>query len=417
MELLLLPSYFTPEKAASSYLTENRYNAFANAGFNMTAYVPCPTRGINSEERKLYKTQFKQEVLYNNRMQVYRFKLFREGKNPINRALRYFIACCKQYLYGCRYKDADVLFIASTPPIQGAMAAMIKKRTHIPFVYNLQDIFPDSLVGTGLAKKGGLLWKVGRKIEDFTYRNADKIIVISEDFKRNIMAKGVPEEKIEVIYNWVDENAVVPIAKEDNTLFEELGIERGPFYVVYAGNLGHAQNVQVLLDAAMKLQGETGIRFLIFGTGGLKEDYEKFVKEHELNNVRFFPLQPVEKVSQVYSLADASLVSCKKGLGGSAMPSKTWSILSAGTPVLCSFDGGGDLQHIIEDNKLGLFSEAGDSDALAENIKRLFNDRQMCREYGANGRNYIFNNLTKEIGTSKYVEVLRQFDKRLQSKR
>ena len=294
---------------------------------------------------------------------------------------------------------------------------MIKKRTHIPFVYNLQDIFPYSLVGTGLAKKGGLLWKAGRMIEDFTYRNADKIIVISEDFKRNIMAKGVPEEKIEVIYNWVDENAVVPIAKEDNTLFEELGIERGPFYVVYAGNLGHAQNVQVLLDAAMKLQGKTGIRFLIFGTGGLKEDYEKFVKEHELNNVRFFPLQPVEKVSQVYSLADASLVSCKKGLGGSAMPSKTWSILSAGTPVLCSFDGSGDLQHIIEDNKLGLFSEAGDSDALAENIKRLFNDRQMCREYGANGRNYILNNLTKEIGTSKYVEVLRQFDKRLQSKR
>lgn len=416
----MLPAYFDPEKVASSSLYKDIRNKVCEGENTIYVYTPCPTRGIDKNTRMEYKGLYKYEEQCEGRVKIYRFSLYKETGGSISRFLRYVISCVKQYYYGCKCckgSDVNLMLIASTPPIQGAMAAMIKKRTHIPFVYNLQDIFPDSLVGTGLAKKGGLLWKVGRKIEDFTYRNADKIIVISEDFKRNIMAKGVPEEKIEVIYNWVDENAVVPIAKENNTLFEELGIERGPFYVVYAGNLGHAQNVQVLLDAAMKLQGETGIRFLIFGTGGLKEDYEKFVKEHELNNVRFFPLQPVEKVSQVYSLADASLVSCKKELGGSAMPSKTWSILSAGTPVLCSFDGGGDLQHIIEDNKLGLFSEAGDSDALAENIMKLFNNHQMCREYGANGRNYILNNLTKEIGTSRYVEVLRQFDKRQQSKR
>ena len=382
MKILMLPAYTFPEQIASSHLAKDRLKAFVLNKFEVEIIAPSPCRGLTQKEIKKYK-KIPFEILYNKTVYIHRFRMFKEGKNPIIRALRYFLCCVKQYYKGINAENCDVLLIGSTPPIQGAMAAMIKKRTHIPFVYNLQDIFPDSLVGTGLAKKGGLLWKAGRMIEDFTYRNADKIIVISEDFKRNIMAKGVPEEKIEVIYNWVDENAVVPIAKEDNTLFEELGIERGLFYVVYAGNLGHAQNVQVLLDAA----------------------------------IRFFPLQPVEKVSQVYSLADASLVSCKKGLGGSAMPSKTWSILSAGTPVLCSFDGGGDLQHIIEDNKLGLFSEAGDSDALAENIKRLFNDRQMCREYGANGRNYILNNLTKEIGTSKYVEVLRQFDKRLQSKR
>lgn len=419
MNILYLKPYHFPEQLSSSYLGEQSREAFINAGFRVIIYTPTPSRGIDKDTIRHYK-HVRTESFRDGRLVIHRFHLFAERKNTLSRALRYLILCVNLFFKGVFAKDArsaDVIMVSSTPPIIGPTAALIKKFRHIPVVYNLQDIFPDSLVGTGLAKKGGLLWKVGRKIEDFTYRNADKIIVISEDFKRNIMAKGVPEEKIEVIYNWVDENAVVPIAKEDNTLFEELGIERGPFYVVYAGNLGHAQNVQVLLDAAMKLQGETGIRFLIFGTGGLKNDYEKFVKEHELNNVRFFPLQPVEKVSQVYSLADASLVSCKKGLGGSAMPSKTWSILSAGTPVLCSFDGGGDLQHIIEDNKLGLFSEAGDFDALAENIKRLFNDRQMCREYGANGRNYILNNLTKEIGTSRYVEVLRQFDKRQQSKR
>lgn len=411
MKVLLLSSYFYPEKMASSYLQKNRGEAFAAAGFEMEVYAPCPTRGISGEEREMYKRRLKWEVLYGGKMRVYRFSLCREGKNPVLRAFRYVVACAKHFYYGCKAKGADVLFVASTPPIQGAMAALVKKVTGVPVVYNLQDIFPDSLVGTGLAKKGGLLWRIGRRIEDFTYRNADKIIVISEDFKRNIMAKGVPEDKIEVIYNWVDETAVVPVAKDENPLFEELGVNRELFHVVYAGNLGHAQNVQVLLDCADLLKGERDIEFLIFGTGGLKEEYEAYAKEKGLDNVRFFPLQPTEKVSQVYSMADVALVSCKKGLGGSAMPSKTWSILSAGTPVLCSFDRGGDLQRIVEENHLGLFAEAGDERALADNVMKFFRDRDMCREYGRNGRKYIEANLTKEAGTSKYVSVLRQFEK------
>ena len=156
MKVLLLPSYFYPEKMASSSLQENRSTAFAGAGFDMEVYAPCPTRGISGEEREAYKKRLRREVLYGGRMRVYRFSLWREGKNPVLRALRYVVACAKHFYYGCRAKDADVLFVASTPPIQGAMAALVKKVTGVPVVYNLQDIFPDSLVGTGLARKGGL---------------------------------------------------------------------------------------------------------------------------------------------------------------------------------------------------------------------------------------------------------------------
>ena len=204
MRLLFLPTYFTPERTASSHLTNDRCEAFVEAGMRMRIYTPCPTRGISREERKPYKNRLKEESLKEGRIYIYRFSLWREGKNPGLRALRYVVACMKHFYHGCREREADVLFVDSTPPIQGAMAALVKKVTGVPVVYNLQDIFPDSLVGTGLARKGGLLWKIGRRIEDFTYRNADKIIVISEDFKRNIMAKGVPEENLEVIYTWVD---------------------------------------------------------------------------------------------------------------------------------------------------------------------------------------------------------------------
>lgn len=206
MKILQLTGYFYPEKAASIYLEENRFQAFADAGFDMVVYAPTPTRGITEEEYLEYRKRTF-EKMYDGKLDVHRFKMFREGKNPLVRFLRYFLVSMLQFYYGVRAKDIDLIYVASTPPTQGALAALVKKFKHKPFVYNLQDIFPDSLVGTGLAKKGGLLWKIGRVIETFTYRNADKIIVISEDFKSNIMAKGVPEEKIVVVYNWVDEDS------------------------------------------------------------------------------------------------------------------------------------------------------------------------------------------------------------------
>lgn len=407
-KILLLPAYFYPEVVSSSYLSNNRYEALAKQGYKMVVYTPIPTRGISKEVRNEYKRR-KKELMYEGNMEVYRYSLMSEGKNPIMRALRYTIGCIKQFCFGVFSKEAKVcntMFIASTPPIQGAMAALVKKIRKIPMVYNLQDIFPDSLVGTGMTRKNSMLWKIGRAIENFTYRNSDKIIVISEDFKENIMAKGVPESKIEVIYNWVDEKAVIPIPKDENILYEELNLSRDHFYAVYAGNFGNAQNIDVILKAAQQLQDCSNMTFLLFGTGGLKEHFEQMANELHLTNVKFFPLQPYNKVSYVYSLGDVGIVSCKKGIGKGAMPSKTWSIMSAGTAVVANYDIDTDLQKIITHNKAGLFSEADNITELANAIRHLYNNRELCEEYGRNARNFIENNLTKDIGTKKVVAVI-----------
>ena len=158
--------------------------------------------------------------------------------------------------------------------------------------YNLQDIFPDSLVGTGLAKKGGFLWKIGRVIENFTYRNADKIIVISEDFKRNIMAKGVPEDKIVVVYNWVDEEAVKHVPREENALFERYGLDKNKFYITYSGNIGLTQNMDMLLDVAKELESETEIQFVLIGEGAYKNRVKEIIAERNIINVTLLPFQP-----------------------------------------------------------------------------------------------------------------------------
>lgn len=408
MKVLLLPSYFLPEEVSSPHISWNRNQAFVDMGWNVVVYTPVPCRGISKKIRKEYNSK-KLEIVLEGKMIVHRFSLIPEGKNALLRAFRYFIQNIKQFNIGIFAKDArssDVMLIASTPPTQGAMAALIKKCTGRPFVYNLQDIFPDSLVAAGMTRKGSILWKIGRVIENFTYKNADKIIVISEDFKKNIMAKGVPEEKIVVIYNWVDENAVVPVAKADNPLYEEFGISRDKFHVVYAGNLGNAQNIDVIIDASAKLRSREDIEFVIFGSGGSETEIKNRISKESLQNVKMFPLQPADKVSFVYSLGDLCIVSCKAGFGGSAMPSKTWSILSTGRPVLANFDEG-ELKQLLEVNNCGIFTKAGDAEGMANAIVEACEHKERCDEMGRNGRRFVLNNLTKEVGTQKYVDVIK----------
>lgn len=402
MKLLLLPAYFTPELVSDTPLDNARYEAFSKSGIDMVLYTSTPTRSVPQAEKEKYK-RIKREQMYNGRMDVHRFSMIEEGKNPVLRAWRYLLCFVKQYYYGCKQKDIDAIFVISTPPIQGMLAAFLKKKLHCKFVYNLQDIFPDTLVGAGLAKRNGILWKIGRRIENYTYKHADKIIVISEDFKKNILAKGVPEDKIEIVYNWVDEKAVHPVSKEDNTLFKEFNLSKDRFTVVYAGNLGNAQNIGIILDAA-PLMPE--VQFCIFGTGGLEEDIRARIEKEDLVNVHLQPLQPYERVGEVYSLGDACIVSCKEGFGGSALPSKTWTIMSCGRPVIASFDEG-ELKDTIIQNNCGVFSHAGNVQEFVDSIYSLQKNPELCAEMGKNARQYIMNNLTKEVGTKKYVDIIK----------
>ena len=424
MKILELPAYFEPEKIASNYLSENRNQAFVEAGFELVIFTPTPCRGLSKNDRKDYlKKIHRKETKSNNSITIYRFPMYAEGKNPVLRAVRYFLCWMVQLHKGLMVSGLSCIYLASTPPIQGMIGSIVKKFKGIPFVYNLQDIFPDSLVGTGLAKKDGLLWKIGRRIENFTYRNADKIIVISQDFKRNIMAKGVPEEKIEVVYNWVDENAITPVKDEENELFEEFGISRDKFRVVYAGNLGNAQNIEIIVNAARRLKDNKQIEFIIFGKGGLEDEIKETKAKEQLDNLKILPLQPYERVAKVYGLGHVCIVACKPGLGGAAMPSKTWSIMSSGRAVLANFDEG-ELKEIVEGGPstssgasantnsgtakpCGVFTKAGDLDGFVTAIEELSQHPERCAEMGRNGRQFILENLTRDVGTRKYVEVIK----------
>ena len=420
MKILFLPAYFYPEKAASPYLGDNFRDALCNNGYTIELYTPIPSRGVSTDIRKEYKKK-KIDFFYNGKMVVHRFSLYAEGKNPILRAARYVICWTKQLYYGLRAKNVNCIYLASTPPIQGLLGAYLKKLKKVPFVYNLQDIFPDSLVGTGLAKKGGMLWKIGRVIENFTYRHADKIIVISEDFKKNIMAKGVPEEKIVVVYNWVDQNAVVDIPRERNKLIEKYGLDPNKFYVTYCGNIGLTQNMEMLVEVAKAVEANEDIHFVLVGEGAFKKELERIIEEKNIRNITLLPFQPYEDISHVFSLGDVGIIISKPGVGANSVPSKTWSIMSASRPVLANFDENElksilegranlnlNLNHNIREAKpCGVFTKAGDKVAFTDAIIWLYENREKCKEYGKNGRQFVMENLTREVGTQKYVDVIK----------
>ena len=402
MKAIFPCSYYLPETAASLYITDNIVHACADKGIEVDLYTPSPTRNVpdgsvwEREERQM-----------DGKLRIHRFHLYGEGKNPMLRALRYFLG---EFilLHYCMWKKYDVAFVDSTPPIQGLKMPLIKWLKRKPTIYNVQDIFPDSLVGTGLTHEGSLIWKIGRMVEKITYRYADKIIVISEDFKKNIMAKGVPEDKIVVIYNWVDQNKVVDVPREENKLFDAYGLDRSKFYITYNGNIGLTQNMDMLLDVAKELQEEyEDIHFVLVGNGAYLDEVKRKVADQQLENVHLLPFQPYEDISHVFSLGDASLVISKPGVGANSVPSKTWSIMSASRPVLANFDEN-ELKTIIENNHCGIFTKAGDKDAFKESILTLYNHRELCKEYGYNGRKFVLDNLTREVGTQKYVDVIKE---------
>lgn len=402
MKVIFPCSYYLPETAASLYITDNIVHACAENNIKVELYTPTPTRNIppGAQWRR-------EECLVNGLLNIHRFHLYGEGKNPIFRAFRYFLGEIIQ-MYFCISKKYDIAFIDSTPPIQGLKMPLIKWFRKKKIIYNAQDIFPDSLVGTGLAKKGSLIWKIGRVIEKITYKCSDKIIVISEDFKKNLIEKGVSEDKIVVVYNWVDQNAVVNIPREQNKLFDKYQLDRSKFYIEYSGNIGLTQNMDMLLEVMKELKiTHPDIMLVIIGEGAYKTQVENIVKRDRLTNVVMLPFQPYDDISFVFSLGDAGLVISKPGVGANSVPSKTWSIMSASRPVLANFDEN-ELRDILVEKKCGIFTKAGNKEAFKQSIVKLYKNQGLCKKYGDNGRRFVLENLTREVGTQKYVDVINE---------
>lgn len=405
MNILIPDAYFWPEKIAFTHLEEDLLKLFIDDGHNVTVLCPIPTRGIDKATRIEFRTRFKDRI---DGVDVIRFWAPQEGRNPLIRALRYFWCNFRQLQIGKKLTETDIIFAVSTPPTQGLMASKLKrmlsihKKNDVPLVYSLQDVFPDSLVNAGLAKENGIAWKVGRIIENKTYQNSDAIVVISEGMKSNILRKGVEEEKISLISNWIDFETTKSVACNDNKLMAELGIPKEKRIVLYAGNFGETQGAEIIIDVAEKLKEEKDILFVIFGGGpGYKK--AKCIAEKR-DNILAFDLQPIERVSEVYSMGDLVLITCKPGTGKASMPSKLWSIMACNRRIIASFDLDSDLCRLVDELKAGRCVEPGNSKAIADAILLELSAEE---NKDSNIRERAMAMASKEACTTEYLNVLK----------
>lgn len=405
MRLIYFVQYFLPEKASGMQLVEDLLEGFAAQGWYVDLYTPTPTRGVTKEQRKAY-AKMRIEKKCGGKVTVHRMHLYGEGRNFIARAFRYFI-----FSIECFWKaitvPANFIFTGSGPPTQGVIVGLAKIVSGKKFIYNLQDIFPDSLVTAGICSEKSPLMKVGRWMERFTYRHADVIITISDDMKDNVLRKGVPPEKVAVVRNWIDTDKVKPVTREENRLFDELNLPREQFYVVYAGNLGKVQGVEVIIEAARLLKDHLDIQFVIFGNGCEEESIKKLGAD--LSNLSFFDLQSIERVSEVYSMGDVAIIPCKPGTGGSGMPSKTWTIMATGTPIIASFDLGGEMEQMMREADCGFCTEAGNAEKLSDAILELYDDFELKEKKGLDARNYVEEYACKEICVRQYIKDIESF--------
>ena len=401
MRILMLKDYFYPEQCAGISLAQDLVKEFSENNHFVEVFTPIPCRGITSDIRTKYRN--KKNESHGNAT-IHRYWLPYEKSSVLSRALRYFLQNIIQVWKGLRC-SYDVILLGSTPPTMGLVGTILKKIKKKPFVYNLQDIFPDSLVTGNITHKGSVIWKIGSIVEKITYKNADHIIVISESFKRNLLNKGVPEEKITVVSNWIDIDEIYPVKKENNRLYEEFSISRDKFLVVYAGNFGAAQGANIILKSAEQLKNYCDIQFVIFGGGAEFATAKKIVADHELSNVIIHDLLPSERVSEVYSLGDIALITCKKGVGKAGMPSKTWSIMACNTPIVASFDTESELNLIVSAAKAGICIEPENSEKLSEAILEY-----KTKSYTNVGRarDYVIEHASRDVCARQYKDILEQ---------
>jgi glycosyltransferase involved in cell wall biosynthesis len=302
-------------------------------------------------------------------VRVVRVPLYADhSRSAARRVLNYASFAASAALMGpAASGPADVMWVYH-PPLTVALPAMaIAAARRIPFAYEIQDMWPETLGATGMVRSPRVLEGVGA-FARAVYRRADRLVVISPGFRRNLIEKGVPAEKIEVIPNWADEDLYRPVPR-DEALARETGMA-GKFNVLFTGNMGPAQGLGNLLDAAARLRDERAVQLVLVGDGIEEPALRRRVEAEGLDNVRFLGRVPPASVPPLCALADVLLVHLRADpLFEITIPSKTISYLACGRPILSV--GAGDPADVVLAARAGVTCPPGNPEALAGAVRAL----------------------------------------------
>lgn len=402
MHILILTQWYPPEPALRLQELAQSLQAHGHQVTVLTGFPNYPTGQLYPA----YKLRLRLEETLAG-IRVVRVPLYPDHSlSGLRRALNYISFALSSAILGPWYvQRPDVLFVYHPPLTVGIPAYILSRLWRVPFVYQIQDMWPETLSATGMLDNPRLLGWIGR-FAKWVYGKTYSILVISPGFRRNLLEKGVPAEKIHVIPNWVD-LATYYQAEPDPELAHKLGLA-GRFNVMFAGNMGEAQGLETVIETAKLLQDDPQIQFALVGDGVALPRLQRLTEQEGLTNVRFLGRYPAHEMPRLYALADALLVHLKDDpLFRITIPSKTMSYLASGKPILAAVSG--DVADLIESVGAGLTCPPENAPGLAAAVRALqampADERQAMGTRGALAAQTRYN---RDLLTGQIEMVLRQ---------
>lgn len=382
---------------------------WANAGHAvsiLTGFPNHPTGIVPAEWRsRLRKLSFHEKI---ELVDVYRTWLWPLPNRKAHERMRNYASfCLSAALRGMTLPRPDVIIATSPQLLVGLAGWCIAFARQIPLVFEVRDLWPESLAAVGVGDENSLLHRALSAIANFLYRCADHIVVVTPAFKDFLIQKRqVPAEKISVVENGVETDQVSPgTAAERSALRHELSANE-KFVVCYVGTMGMAHGLETLLDAAAQLQAQNpAVLFLLIGEGAEKERIKALSQSRGLANIRFLDQQPREKIPAFISASDACAVLLRKTeVFKTVIPTKMLEFMSCARPVILGVDG--QARKIVEEAEAGIVIEPENSIALVEAIERLAADPDLCQKLGTQGREYIVRHFSRSQTAAAYIHVL-----------
>jgi glycosyltransferase involved in cell wall biosynthesis len=413
MKILYVSQYFPPEMGAPAARAAELSRHWAAAGHEVTVLTGFPNHptGVVPPE---YRGKFRRLVV---REKTDGVNVVRTWLLPVpnrkahERMLNYSSFCASAASTGLFLSRPDVVIATSPQLLVGLAGWWLARCKRLPFVFEVRDLWPESLAAVGVGKSNSPLHRALAKIAGFLYRRADRVVVVTPAFQDYLVKHWrVPREKISVIENGVETKlfAPEPSTEESATrLRRELGAE-GKFSVSYIGTMGMAHGLETIITAAAQLHAENPeIVFLMIGDGADKERIVALARERGLTNLRFVDQQPRERIPAYICASDVCLVPLKKNdLFKTVIPTKMLEFMSCARPVILGVDG--QAREILEEARGGLAIEPENSQALVKAIRYLSANPEVARELGRNGRQHILRKYSRGQTAGKYILMLEE---------
>lgn len=383
MKLVVLTPHFAPDVAPTGAVMTRIVEELAHLGHRIEVITALPWyRGHRVEPEWRGRLVRYEDVPWGRIVRLHPFPT--PDKRALGRrALAFGAFTALAGRAGRRGGPVDGVLAVSPPLTLGLAGARVARARGGPFVFNVQDVFPDVTIELGyLRNPAGIA--AARSLERRCYKWADAITVLSEDLRANLAAK-TDAAKIHVIPNFVDSETITPRDPENE--YRRVHGLTGKRVVMYAGNVGLSQSLDLMIDAAAALAQETDLVFVINGAGAARADLQD--RARGMDNVVFVDLQPTELLPQVLAAADVHVVALKKGLAHASVPSKSYSVLAAGRPIVASVDEGSEVARVLERAGAGIAVPPEDPEAFTKALRKLLEDPEEARAMGRAGRAFV----------------------------